>query len=164
LGADVVRLVLEGEEKLVRVARVAQVAPDAEDGIGGEDVLVRRHAHIATAGAIQAGSCVALVMLGGGVSSRDRDAQVLFGRLGTTPGGGATGATTLRSVNSAPARLANVTPHHVTTATICILSRRVEGCGAPVPNISEHVARQMSAASTVMDELSSSKVTGKDLK
>jgi hypothetical protein len=94
--------------------------------------LVRRHAHIATAGAIQAGSCVALVMLGGGVSSRDRDAQVLFGRCGTTSGGGATGATTLQPVDSAPARLTNGTSHHVTTATIWSLSRRVEvWCAGP---------------------------------
>lgn len=36
-------LVLEREEEVVVVARLAQVAPHTEDGICGEDVLVRRH-------------------------------------------------------------------------------------------------------------------------
>jgi hypothetical protein len=43
LGPYVVRLVLKSEEKIILVAMVAQVAPDTEDGVGREDVLVWRH-------------------------------------------------------------------------------------------------------------------------
>jgi hypothetical protein len=39
----IVWLVLESEEEIILVAMVAQVAPNTEDGVGREDVLVWRH-------------------------------------------------------------------------------------------------------------------------
>lgn len=43
LCPDVVGLILEGEEEIVLVAVAAQIAPDAKNGVGGEDVLIWRH-------------------------------------------------------------------------------------------------------------------------
>ena len=39
----VVGMVLEGEQKIVLVTRVAQIAPDVENGVCGEEMLVGRH-------------------------------------------------------------------------------------------------------------------------